>query len=214
MIPARTPASRTTCHAFCRFNRLPRLVRNTASLSEPRDHTSGTNCARPALLMYSRSLSSAIRPNGTTRSFEPLPNKRTTRDDRSRSSRFKSHASEILAPVAYKNSIKARSRISVAESPTIASSRDPTSSWLSGFGTPPGTLTPSIRDVGLSRLLSSDNKKVCIIRIAASLRAVLAFASPEACRTRTYSSTSVSRAVRRLLDKEPRNSTYRVKSRR
>ena len=135
--------------------------------------------------MYSRSRSSAIRPNGTTRSFEPLPNRRTTREDKSRSSRFKSHASEILAPVAYRNSIKALSRISVAESPTIASSSDPTSSWLSGLGTPPGTFTPSIRDVGLSLLRSSDKRKLCIIRIAASLRAVLAFASPEDCNTRT-----------------------------
>ena len=87
-------------HAACRDSRAPRMFRNTASASPRRAQRSGSRWRRPDGPSQSASAAAAWRPNGTIRSFDPLPNRRTSCSSRSKSPSDRPQASEIRAPVA------------------------------------------------------------------------------------------------------------------
>ena len=97
------PAGRsflTTAHAAWRVSRPPRRLRNTASASSRRRHCAGHQ-QHPAARARTtrRAPRRRARPNGTMRSFDPLPNSRTRRPSKSMSPIDSPHASEMRAPV-------------------------------------------------------------------------------------------------------------------
>ena len=145
------------------------------------------------------------RPNGTMRSFEPLPNRRTSWPSKSMSPIDSPHASEMRAPVPYSSSSSARSRRVTGSSPTHgveqARRRRPR---CSGLGIPAGTLHPfelGRRVVGAARPRSRGGGAACASPPAGGRPT--AGADPDARRAATKS-TSVVGADR--LEVEPASS--------
>ena len=193
-MPHRRPYPLTTAHADCRLSRAPRWFKNTASASPFRAQRCGSSRGRPAAPSHSANAALATRPNGTSRSFDPLPYSRAARCSRSRSPIERPTTSLMRAPVAYRNSSIARSRRDTGSVPTTLSSRLVTSASLSGFGRPAGTRTPSRSPVGSSPRRPSSARNRWNIRMAASWRATLAGAAAER-RSPRYRSRSLPTTV-------------------
>ena len=136
--PTRSPAPVTIDHAALpREPAAPRVqqqgVARDPACRGPLQH-------RPPLAEVARgSRCRALRPIGTTRSFDPLPSTRTSPSSRSRSARSSPTNSLIRTPVAYNVSRMARSRSARGSSPSTAPRSAFTSSSVSAFGSPCGT---------------------------------------------------------------------------